>query len=75
MFRDDLFGKTCQHIETRNEAMVIRDIGLLLVPSGYILATYDDIRDRLGFGLAGCFLLGHDIGSGEDHIETFNLIE
>ena len=40
LFRDDLFEKTCQRIDTRNEAMVIRDIGLLIVPSAQTLATY-----------------------------------
>ena len=40
LFRDNLFEKTCQKIRTRNEAMVIRDIGLLIVPSAQALATY-----------------------------------
>lgn len=40
LFRDDLFEETCQKIETRNEAMVIRDIGLLIVPSAQALAIY-----------------------------------
>ena len=40
LFRDDVFEKTCQNIGTRNEAMVIRDIGLLIVPSAQTLATY-----------------------------------
>ena len=40
LFRDDLFEKTCQMIRGRNETMVIRDIGLLLVPSAQTLATY-----------------------------------
>jgi len=40
LFRDDLFEKTCQKIRTRNEAIVIRDIGLLIVPSAQALATY-----------------------------------
>ena len=40
LFRHNLFRKTCQNIRTRNEAMVIRDIGLLIVPSAQILATY-----------------------------------
>lgn len=40
LFRDDLFKKTCRNIQDRNEAMVIRDIGLLIVPSAQTLATY-----------------------------------
>ena len=40
LFRDDLFEQTCQNIRTRNEAMVIRDIGLLIVPSAQTLAIY-----------------------------------
>ena len=40
LFRSDLFRKTCQKIRNRNEAMVIRDIGLLIVPSAQMLATY-----------------------------------
>jgi len=40
LFRDDLFNATCQKIRNRNETMVIRDIGLLIVPSAQTLATY-----------------------------------
>ena len=40
LFRDDLFKRTCRKIRTRNEAMVIRDIALLIVPSAQNLATY-----------------------------------
>ena len=40
LFRSDLFRKTCEKIRSRNEAMVIRDIGLLIVPSAQTLATY-----------------------------------
>ncbi|KAI9752011.1 MAG: hypothetical protein M1835_001140 [Candelina submexicana] len=40
LFRDDLFKKTCRRIQDRNEAMVIRDITLLIVPSAQTLATY-----------------------------------
>ena len=40
LFRDDVFEKTCRNIRNRNEAMVIRDIGLLIVPSAQTLATY-----------------------------------
>ena len=40
LFRDDLFERTCRKIRTRNEAMVIRDIALLIVPSAQNLATY-----------------------------------
>lgn len=40
LFRDDLFAKTCRNLQNRNEAMVIRDIGLLIVPSVQTLATF-----------------------------------
>ena len=40
LFRDDLFKKTCEKIQIRNEAMVIRDIGSLIVPSAQTLITY-----------------------------------
>ena len=40
LFCDDLFDKTCEKIRNRNEAMVIRDIGSLIVPSAQTLATY-----------------------------------
>jgi len=40
LFRDDLFKKTFEKIRNRNEAMVIRDIGSLIVPSAQTLATY-----------------------------------
>ena len=40
LFHDNLFKKTCEKIRNRNEAMVIRDIGLLIVPSAQTLATY-----------------------------------
>lgn len=40
LFRDNLFDNTCEKIRNRNEAMVIRDIGSLIVPSAQTLATY-----------------------------------
>ena len=40
LFRDDLFDETCRKIQDRNETMVIRDIGLLIVPSAQTSATY-----------------------------------
>ncbi|KAK0769467.1 hypothetical protein LTR59_017014 [Friedmanniomyces endolithicus] len=40
LFRDDLFKTTCRKITDRNEAMVIRDIAQLIVPSAQTLATY-----------------------------------
>ncbi|KKZ62393.1 hypothetical protein EMCG_03220 [[Emmonsia] crescens] len=40
LFRDDLFKTTCQKIQRQNEDRVIRDIGLLIVPSADTLATY-----------------------------------
>lgn len=40
LFRDDLFKRTCQKIQDRNETRVIRDISLLIVPSAETLTTY-----------------------------------
>ncbi|KIV98476.1 uncharacterized protein PV09_09712 [Verruconis gallopava] len=40
LFRDDLFERTCQKIQDRNETRVIRDISLLIVPSAETLTTY-----------------------------------
>ena len=40
LFRDDLFDKMCEKIRNRNEAMIIRDISSLIVPSAQTLATY-----------------------------------
>ena len=39
LFHDKAFGKTCRKLQDRNEAMVIRDIALLIVPSAQQLAT------------------------------------
>lgn len=39
LFRDDLFDKTCEMIQDRNETRVIRDISPLIVPSAEILAA------------------------------------
>ncbi|KAF4534215.1 uncharacterized protein LTHEOB_12971 [Lasiodiplodia theobromae] len=39
LFCDHLFKSTCRNIETKNEARVIRDIGLLIVPSAEHLAA------------------------------------
>ena len=40
LFRDDLFKSTCRKIQDRNQAMIIRDIALLIVPSAQNLALY-----------------------------------
>ncbi|KAK3324032.1 hypothetical protein B0T19DRAFT_220269 [Cercophora scortea] len=42
LFRDDIFRTTCQMVEDRNEARILRDITPLIVPSAEILATYGD---------------------------------
>ena len=39
LFRDSQFKATCEKIRTRNEARVIRDIALLILPSAEILET------------------------------------
>lgn len=44
LFDSNLFEKTCRKIRNRNEAMVIRDISLLIVPSAQTLATYGAIN-------------------------------
>ena len=41
LFRDDLFEITCRNIKQRNEARVVENISLLIVPSAETLATYD----------------------------------
>ncbi|PTB64822.1 hypothetical protein BBK36DRAFT_1177550 [Trichoderma citrinoviride] len=40
LFRDDIFGLTCEKIRTKNEARVLQDITRLIVPSAESLATY-----------------------------------
>jgi len=40
LFRDDIFEATCQKVEDRNEARLMRDITPLIVPSAEILVTY-----------------------------------
>ncbi|PVH90525.1 hypothetical protein DM02DRAFT_678553 [Periconia macrospinosa] len=39
LFDDDIFSKTCDMVDGRNEAKVIQDISRLLVPSAQALAT------------------------------------
>jgi hypothetical protein len=40
LFRDDLFDKTCEKIQDRNEARVVQDITRLIVLSAETLATF-----------------------------------
>ena len=40
LFRDNLFNTTCKKVRNRNEAMVVRDILPLIIPSAQTLATY-----------------------------------
>ena len=40
LFRDDLFDETCESVQARNEAMVIRDISPLIYPSAQVLRIY-----------------------------------
>ncbi|KAL7790397.1 hypothetical protein V8C37DRAFT_417462 [Trichoderma ceciliae] len=40
LFRDDIFEQTCQSVEDRNEARVLRDITPLVCPSAEILTIY-----------------------------------
>jgi hypothetical protein len=40
LFRDDVFDKTCQKLQNRNEALIIQDIGRLIVPSAQNLAIF-----------------------------------
>ncbi len=40
LFRDDLFDKTCESVQGRNEAMVVRDITPLICPSAQILRIH-----------------------------------
>lgn len=41
LFRDDLFDKICEKIRNRNETMIIRNIGSLIVSFVQTLVTYD----------------------------------
>ena len=40
LFRDDLFDKTCEKIQDRNEARVVQDITRLIIPSAETLAIF-----------------------------------
>ena len=40
LFRDDLFDETCESIQGRNEAMIVRDITPLICPSAQVLRIY-----------------------------------
>ena len=40
LFRDDLFDETCESIQDRNEAMIVRDITPLICPSAQVLRIY-----------------------------------
>jgi len=40
LFRDDLFDETCESVQGRNEAMIVRDISPLICPSAQILRIY-----------------------------------
>ncbi|KAL8800739.1 MAG: hypothetical protein Q9182_004944 [Xanthomendoza sp. 2 TL-2023] len=40
LFRDDLFDVTCESVQGRNEALVVRDITPLICPSAQILRIY-----------------------------------
>ncbi|KAI0409317.1 hypothetical protein F4802DRAFT_615761 [Xylaria palmicola] len=46
LFRDDLFERTCRSVQDRNEARVLRDITLLIVPSAEILTIYGNTSLR-----------------------------
>ena len=40
LFRDDLFDETCESVQGRNEAMVVRDISPLICPSAQVLRIF-----------------------------------
>ena len=40
LFRDDLFDETCESVQARNEAIVVRDISPLICPSAQVLRIY-----------------------------------
>ena len=40
LFRDDLSDETCESVQARNEAMVVRDISPLICPSAQVLWIY-----------------------------------
>ena len=40
LFHDDLFDKTCESVQERNEAMIIQNISLLICPSTQVLRIH-----------------------------------
>ncbi|KAL9013979.1 MAG: hypothetical protein Q9173_001357 [Seirophora scorigena] len=40
LFRDDLFDETCESVQGRNEAMIVRDITPLICPSAQVLRIH-----------------------------------
>ncbi|KAK3116336.1 hypothetical protein LTR53_003413 [Teratosphaeriaceae sp. CCFEE 6253] len=40
LFRDDLFDRTCQNLQNKNEAKIVQDISRLIVPSAEHLALF-----------------------------------
>ena len=40
LFRDELFDETCESVQGRNEAMIVRDISPLICPSAQVLRIY-----------------------------------
>ena len=40
LFREDLFDETCESVQGRNEAMIVRDITPLICPSAQVLRIY-----------------------------------
>lgn len=46
LFRNDLFDETCQSLEGKNEARVVRDISPLICQSTEILAIYTSVKPK-----------------------------
>ena len=40
LFRDDLFDETCESVQERNEAIIVRDISTLVCPSAQVLRIF-----------------------------------
>lgn len=60
LFRDDIFKMAYQRVRRRNEAMVLRDVTPLMVPSAEILFSYgakhlEHLIEELNVSWSNCF--------------------
>jgi hypothetical protein len=62
LFRDDRFEDTCERLRNENEAKVVRDISLLLIPSVEVLCAHgkkhlESMVDHVNQKWYGCVLI------------------